>query len=116
MSRTPETGQPARKRRWFQFHLSTAIVLMFVASALLWLNLRQSIGYEDRSYVVRLRGWPVAFIYEHYWKPFPEWVAEPTWVPWGLTLDLGVGVGVLFLMFVLVEKVLLRGNRRVGGP
>lgn len=26
--------------RWFQFHLSTAIVLMFVAGGLLWLNFR----------------------------------------------------------------------------
>src|SRR5438105_4088179 len=27
------------KRRWFQIHLSTAIVLMFVAGGLLWMNL-----------------------------------------------------------------------------
>jgi hypothetical protein len=28
------------KRRWFQIHLSTAIVLMFITSALLWANLQ----------------------------------------------------------------------------
>jgi hypothetical protein len=40
MSQTPETGQPARKRRWFRFHLSTAIILMFVAGGLIWANLK----------------------------------------------------------------------------
>jgi hypothetical protein len=30
-----------KKRPWLRFHLSTAVVLMFVASGLLWLNLRQ---------------------------------------------------------------------------
>jgi len=29
-----------KKRPWFQYHLSTAIVLMFVASGLLWLNMQ----------------------------------------------------------------------------
>jgi len=43
MSRTPETGQPARKRRWLQFHLSTAIVLMFVAGGLLWANTKERV-------------------------------------------------------------------------
>jgi len=31
-------GQP-RKRAWLQFHLSTAILMMFVAGGLLWANL-----------------------------------------------------------------------------
>ncbi|MCY3021957.1 MAG: hypothetical protein NTW87_23340 [Planctomycetota bacterium] len=28
-----------KKRTWFQFHLSTAVVLMFVAGGLMWANL-----------------------------------------------------------------------------
>ena len=39
-----------RERPWFQYHLSTAIVLMFAAAALLWLNL----GLREH----RLYGWP----------------------------------------------------------
>lgn len=31
----------SRKRPWFQLHLSTAVVLMFVAGALIWANTRQ---------------------------------------------------------------------------
>jgi hypothetical protein len=68
------------KRPWFQFHLSTAIVLMFVAAGLMWLNvtlgeLRSlsqwkaypgSVQLEDngpcysRMYY-RGRGWPFSF-------------------------------------------------------
>ena len=29
-----------QERPWLQFHLSTAVVLMFVAAGLLWLNMR----------------------------------------------------------------------------
>jgi len=28
------------KRRWFQFHLCTAIVIMFEAASILWLNMK----------------------------------------------------------------------------
>jgi len=31
----PANGDPPKKRRWFQIHLSTAIVLMVVASAMI---------------------------------------------------------------------------------
>lgn len=41
------------KRPWFQFHLSTAIILMFVASGLLWLNIPQ---HSDEVFLTR--GWP----------------------------------------------------------
>jgi len=41
------------KRRWFQIHLSTAVVLMFVAGGMLWSNLREredDWGYEYSAY------------------------------------------------------------------
>jgi uncharacterized protein (DUF2062 family) len=34
-----DTPQPPSKRRFFQIHLSTAVVLMFVAGGLMWANL-----------------------------------------------------------------------------
>jgi len=40
-------------RRFFQFHLSTAIIVMVVAAILLWFNLRK---YEFRGNPVY--GWP----------------------------------------------------------
>ena len=32
-----------KKRRWFQIHLSTAVVLMFVAGGLMWANVAEKI-------------------------------------------------------------------------
>jgi len=34
------------KRRWFQIHLSTAVVLMLVAGVLLWANVRERQGHR----------------------------------------------------------------------
>lgn len=36
---------PAKKRPWFQLHLSTCVVLMFVAGFGVWLNVRPQNGY-----------------------------------------------------------------------
>jgi hypothetical protein len=40
------SDQP-RKRPLFQFHLSTAIVMMFVAAGLLWANLTPTVGFKE---------------------------------------------------------------------
>ena len=49
------------KRRWFQIHLSTAVVLMFVTSGLLFLNLserhRVFVG-ENWTLEQEVFGWP----------------------------------------------------------
>jgi hypothetical protein len=47
------------KRRFFQIHLSTAVVLMFVAGGLMWLNMIQHwilAGRGPNAY-----GWPYFF-------------------------------------------------------
>ena len=55
-----------RKRRWFQIHLSTAILLSFVVGGLLWANLTPTYGpmMPSGRDDVRLKdetwGWPVA--------------------------------------------------------
>jgi len=50
-------------RRWFQVHLSTAIVLMFVAGILIWLNIYANdseISGTEQGYVVfSSHGWPM---------------------------------------------------------
>jgi hypothetical protein len=45
-------------RAWFQIHLSTAIVLMFVAGGLVWANIRQRITEVTFLVSVIDRGWP----------------------------------------------------------
>jgi len=40
MQDVPQAEEPVRRRRWFQFHLATALLLTLVAGALLWANIR----------------------------------------------------------------------------
>jgi hypothetical protein len=61
MSQTPEPGQPARKRRWFQFHLSTAILLMVVAGGLMAMSF---IPKELAEGLVLKFGWPWGCVFE----------------------------------------------------
>lgn len=50
------------KRRWFQFHLSTCIVMMLAAGVVLWMNFRRPpemwhVAY-DHDIFFRYSGWP----------------------------------------------------------
>jgi hypothetical protein len=57
----PDTpAQPVRKRSWFRFHLSTAIIVMFTAGLLLWANFTADIAWpmSDWGVDVYLYGWP----------------------------------------------------------
>jgi hypothetical protein len=49
------------KRRWFQIRLSTAIVMMLVASLLLWINVRQRTIVKRQMFapMILVNGWPV---------------------------------------------------------
>jgi hypothetical protein len=65
------------KRRWYQIHLSTAIVMIFVAGGLLWGNLAISVtkdplyelfkGNEDdlRDHRIVEAGWPMRYRRQH---------------------------------------------------
>lgn len=56
------------KKRWFQFRLSTAIVMMLIASAFLYLNVpsrfieekHPGIQIEGGRWASEIRGWPMA--------------------------------------------------------
>ncbi|MGD0091197.1 MAG: hypothetical protein ABSE73_14870 [Planctomycetota bacterium] len=60
--------KPKKKRPWFQYHLSTAIVLMFVAGGLMWANRPYGVFiwegmdgttiYEDPAGPADVWGWP----------------------------------------------------------
>jgi hypothetical protein len=53
------------RRKLFQFHLSTAIVMMFVAGGLIWANIYPSYGCVGIS-----RGWPKDFYFVPYGNAF----------------------------------------------
>lgn len=77
----PEPAAPHR-RRWFQLHLTTCIVLMFAAAALLSLNTRTRWVSLNRTvcdpgsvaYMVGVEflwGWPLIMNREHRYTPVP---------------------------------------------
>jgi len=51
------------KRRWFQIHLSTAVVLMITAGVLVWMNLRVSFNGHMSEIDINSHGWPCEAIY-----------------------------------------------------
>lgn len=111
-------------RRWYQFHLSTALVLMFTASLFLWLNTRQ---YEDTKRHLQLfaRGWPYAW-YVH--TPDQElsfrnekgevratarYRGGRTYHGWKLAGNVGIALGILAAVGFIAERFARR--RRTEG-
>ena len=92
------------KSRFFQIHLSTAILLTFVAGGLLWANVPMSqelidIGFGDGEHLVSYRGWPCC-IYGHIE------VIEVTNSPWNvkhLLINVGIAVAILISTAFLCE-------------
>ena len=69
--------EPPRRKR-FQFHLSTAIVMMFVAGGLMWANTTAKIAEEGTfneshvnwtgTFVLVQRGWPFPYCQLENWQ------------------------------------------------
>ena len=90
-----------RKRRWFQIHLSTAVVMMFAASGLLYLNL---------IYINSVNGTvpPRVEYFEYEWGwPFPSMshinVADD------MVVSMGRAEGMLFNPPLNISILLLSG-------
>jgi hypothetical protein len=104
------------KRPWFQFHLSTAIILMFVASGLLGANLYEQpplylqIPFDDLNLS---RGWPWIY-YECYGRHriSGPWYNE-RWHLWPLLGDTAVGFATVFVTAILLEYRIRRQRRTV---
>ncbi|HLX60541.1 MAG TPA: hypothetical protein VKX17_04580 [Planctomycetota bacterium] len=113
---------PRRKR--FQIHLSTAIVLMFVAGGLMWANTRPRIGTTD-EYSAFLRVYHGEVKCERYGFPFtiacfvPEQrvqsggevatVSEEYQTSlWFLVLNAVVAMEILFIARLLCEGMIRR--------
>jgi hypothetical protein len=63
------TDAPAKKRPWLQYHLSTAVVLMFVAAGLLWLNMTRRSAEDFGYWTKTCRGTFVNYRYTDYGWP-----------------------------------------------
>lgn len=104
-------GMPKR-RAWFQLHLSTCVVLMVVAGALVWANTRPLphwLPLRDAS----ARGWPLEFM-----TPVLDQTSSGAWAGiiqgWSignLLGDLGVAFAILTLTAVSCEFAIRRRKR-----
>jgi|SRR5579862_60054 len=108
------------RRGRFQIHLSTAVVLMFVAGGIIWANVRLSI--------YGIYGWPWAAI----WSDVPIWKRKPaitvaTGVPFpsdmtfknvydarAISVDVAVALAILFAVWFLCEWLIRRRAARKG--
>jgi hypothetical protein len=117
----PDAKPPTKRRPWFQFHLSTCVILMFVAGGLLWANVTErGFGAHFTSkglpYVVfglhpeRGLGWPLPFL-KWDWEVgegelsmhFVSRLPQSCWSFVALAADLAVALAVLALVGLLCE-------------
>jgi len=127
------------RRPWYKIHLSTAIILMFVASGLLWLNfarylhpLGPKIHYEGPLKNCKLSdatgffymGLPIPAIgYRYHLEPTTDThtfimretdktlICKPLW----LLVDILVAAGILVLVAIACEWSIRRKERRKQG-
>ena len=100
---------PPKKRPWFQYHLSTLCVLMFVAAGLLWLNMG-----KDKFHLSPNRcwnGWPWScrnmqgnLFAPSTWRAYYEYPQ--------LAGDIFVALAILLAVAFLLESRIRRADRK----
>jgi hypothetical protein len=110
-----------QERPWFQFHLSTAVVLMFVAAGLLWLNVAGESHPGGSSGEWTELGWPRGISrYDHYQDGTLD---NSVWMPsagngWGgsilpaITANCAAALTILVLIAVCAEWLIRRKQHR----
>lgn len=110
------------RRGWFQFHLSTALMLMFFAAGMVYANVQQYLleenngvtSYNGASYENHYRifgmGWPSVhcrhFVYGV--KEIPDGYYP---INRGLLIDIGVALGILIGAGIVIELIFRHKNR-----
>jgi hypothetical protein len=117
-----------KKRAWVQFHLSTAVVLMFVAGGLLWLNMPETATPEKVTAATTAartssesvafegwgQGWPLRWqSTEHFLFDSARGEAMRSLrAYWKLAVDIGAAMTILSLVAVVLEWRIRRKERR----
>jgi hypothetical protein len=118
------------KRRWFQFHLMTAILVMLLAGALSWANSRmRPVGNsgdivvpEDivaEGWLGMQWGWPFCF-YERVQPdsfgpsltPLASWPTEFHWqaLAWDILIAVAILLGAAFLCEAILRRAAARSS------
>ena len=96
----------------FQFHLSTAVMMMFVAAALLWLNLASGVkkvqvgGAPDEWYIHKRYGWPFRVVEI-------GWDNESGFDLLSFMLNLTIALGLLAAFWFACELHIRRRNKKL---
>lgn len=115
-------------RRWFQFHLSTAALMMVVAGVLIFLNVKEyhrqlyneelahevfsnpGNGLSAKLLGLSYYGWPWTFYDERGANIFGYKIGQ--WSYHSLILDIASWAGILVLCFIASEFLLRRREAR----
>ena len=111
MSVTKNGAMPPRRKR-FQIHLSTAMVMMLVAGALIWANITARLGLVEgkkgREWFVVSYGWPLGAVHRvAFWYEDNEEYPPRIWVP-GVVVDIAVALAILFAVWFFCEWLIRR--------
>lgn len=100
--------QPKPKRRFWQIHLSTAVVTMLVAGIILWLNLTPKLISRGPNGEALSFGWPLQAIrYDFSEKvgDYSEWMMD---ADKAMCIDGLVGLSCLVVAIVALEHLIRR--------
>jgi hypothetical protein len=103
-----EAGKP--KRNFWQFHLFTATLLMFVCSGLLWANVSTYKFYVDSGFQAdRAWGWPFPWLI---WMDHPVGRDTESHLFLGSILNPAVAVAILGIIAFVSEFIIRRREAR----
>lgn len=95
---------PTAKRRFWQIHLSTAVVLMFFGAAILWLNLQPS--RRSNPYIMRLSSVSIGCpddVYTEYYDQYGSERSSTEVDKIGIAKNVGFWLGLSFVAAILLE-------------
>jgi hypothetical protein len=100
------------KRRFWQIHLSTAIILMFVAGALLWANTRRQ-EVQFATCTVEYYGWPQLAYQKWQGRMVQNFYGNPTSTPADFEGFAWKGLGVNFILALAILAAIGAGVERL---
>lgn len=108
----------APRRKWLQVHLSTAVVLMFAAGGMMWLNvtghktLKPDLWLENYFVEITDFGFPLV-AKSHYSRPEIYFVRESDyWNEKEVVIDALFALAILFAVWFICEWWIRRGESR----